>query len=267
MFVPAHQGFRPLQLYHFAAEGVHCETLMPAAGLADRVYYHWLLHVDTARCELEVIPDNALDLVISPVIPDFAALYFPTGAPFVIPLEGPIVYAGSSFRAETATGLFPMDLATLRALEPGIGTVRALGLEDLVTTVQGMDTLADIGAALEDFISARFSRPPSSPLIGAMEHLLSHLEPSGVNQVARTIGVSERQLRRLTSDLMGLSPKKIQRVLRLQLALGELFSPDAPVRREGFYDDSHLIRELKAMTGLTPGQLRRVAEKYNPDEG
>ena len=267
MFAPTSNEYRPVQLYHLSTDGVSCDTAPPDKALSDWVYFHWLLRIDIEHAELEVIPDNALDLVLSPSIQDFAALYFPVDAPFVIPLEGPVLYGGTSLKAEHTAKLFGYDLALLKSLEPGLETVKALGLEALVDSVQGVDTLSGLRTIMDDFVGGLTPRSYPPAHSGPLELMLSHLEPAGLTTVAASMGISERTFRRLSSDLLGLSPKKIQRVLRLQRALHELFSPLQPEQREGFYDDSHLIHELKALTGLTPGQLRRLAENYNTDHG
>ena len=79
--------------------------------------------------------------------------------------------------------------------------------------------------------------------------------------LAHRAGVSERQFRRETRRLFGLSPKKIQRIVRLQRAIGELI--DGRLSTTDYHDDSHRIRELRALTGWTPGEIRHLAETYN----
>jgi len=34
-------------------------------------------------------------------------------------------------------------------------------------------------------------------------------------------------------------------------------------RRVDYHDDAHRIRELRALTGWTPGEIRRMAENYD----
>ena len=263
MFLSPQSGYQPIQLYHLSTEGVRCDTAPPGETLQQWAYFYWWLDISAPRVELDVIPDNAVDLVISPAIPAFAALYFPVHKPFVIPLEGPIVYAGISLKAETVPHLLGLDLPQLKSLEPGLETVQSLGLENLVAAAQEMTSIDEVAALMERTFAERSPvAAPDNPG-GTMELLLSHLEPAGIVKVAETLGVSERTFRRLSSGLMGLSPKKIQRVLRLQRALQELISQNQFLEQRGFYDDAHLIHELKALTGLTPSQLRRLAEIYN----
>lgn len=73
-------------------------------------------------------------------------------------------------------------------------------------------------------------------------------------------GVSARQLERLTRRYYGLPPKTLARKYRALkaatlIARGE--DIDANGIADSFYDQSHLIRELKRFAGLTPQQIKR----------
>ncbi len=78
-----------------------------------------------------------------------------------------------------------------------------------------------------------------------------------VSQVAETIGVSERTVRRGVTAAVGLSPKVLARILRFQNTMSRLRSP-APsdlcsIALEcGYADQSHMAREFQQLAGLTP---------------
>ncbi len=80
-----------------------------------------------------------------------------------------------------------------------------------------------------------------------------------VEVLAASTGLSQRQLERMTKRHYGMPPKKLARKYRALraahiLALGD--SLDESEFSYIFYDQSHLIREVKQFTGLTPSQLR-----------
>ncbi|MFP3992280.1 helix-turn-helix transcriptional regulator [Streptomyces sp. E11-3] len=92
-----------------------------------------------------------------------------------------------------------------------------------------------------------------------------------VHQLAEEVGWSVRQLESRFREQIGLSPKAAARVLRLQharrlLATGHSQAETAAVC--GFYDQSHLSGEFRAMTGCTPGEFtaarRSAAPGYGP---
>lgn len=258
------------QLYHLNLNGGKCELAAPDLKLDRYIDYYWLLTIEQPSLVLEVIPDTTIDLVLSPDIQDFAALYFPVDNKFEIDLTGPVRYAGTCFRAATTPEFLRQEFATLTALEIGKDTSKNLSLTPLMTDIQGVATVDSIVERFDRFWLAQLeqiarqktakSRISHLEMLNAIE---STVGSGSIAGMCENLGVSERQFRRLSKDLFGLSPKKLQNVLRLQAALDELFHCHASQIHDFYYDDSHRIRELKRLTGYTPSQIRAMAEKYN----
>jgi AraC-like DNA-binding protein len=91
------------------------------------------------------------------------------------------------------------------------------------------------------------------------------LQSDSVEGVARQLGISPRHLQRNIVANVGLTPKTLQRVMRLQRFLdyasrrGELAAASADA---GYSDQSHLTREVRALSGLTPARL--LADRARP---
>jgi methylphosphotriester-DNA--protein-cysteine methyltransferase len=71
--------------------------------------------------------------------------------------------------------------------------------------------------------------------------------------------LSQRQLERMTKRYYGMPPKKLARKYRAVRAahlLAKGDSLDDTALGLAFYDQSHLIREIKQFTGLTPTELK-----------
>lgn len=71
--------------------------------------------------------------------------------------------------------------------------------------------------------------------------------------------LSERQLTRRVKQLYGMPPKYLSRkyrALRAARALIDAQPDEADFLRDAFYDQSHMIRELKLFAGTTPTRLR-----------
>jgi AraC-like DNA-binding protein len=80
-----------------------------------------------------------------------------------------------------------------------------------------------------------------------------------VDALLHATGLSIRQLERMTKRYYGMPPKKLARKYRALRAANRLAQGDSLDDTElglAFYDQSHLTREVKQFTGLTPGQLR-----------
>lgn len=74
--------------------------------------------------------------------------------------------------------------------------------------------------------------------------------------------LSSRQLRRRFSDAVGYGPTFYKRVCRLNHFVNEAAAATATDRsigqlaaESGYHDQSHLVRDCRALTGLTPTQL------------
>ena len=259
-----------IQLYHLELVGGHCEISQPDTRLKEFIDYYWLLTVTAPRLELEVIPDTAVDLVLSPDSNTFAALYFPVNAKFNIPLDGPVKYAGICFKSSNAATLLGHDLAQLRKLSIGVDTLQTLNIERLASDIMHLQTITAYTDMFNRFWLSRLNatRPvqqPDRPI--NRQNVLALLQDSvgenNLKKVCQTLDISERQFRRLSSNLFGLSPKKLQNILRLQATLAELLATDQLPEQDLFFDDSHRIKEIKRLTGMTPGEIRQMAENYN----
>ncbi|SEJ13661.1 Helix-turn-helix domain-containing protein [Dyadobacter sp. SG02] len=81
-----------------------------------------------------------------------------------------------------------------------------------------------------------------------------------VAQLTALTGSSERQLQRKFEEQIGISPKRYAGIVRMQNALRMLrkksfdLSLAGVACESGFFDQAHLIREMKNLSGLTPGQ-------------
>ena len=79
-----------------------------------------------------------------------------------------------------------------------------------------------------------------------------------VGELASRIGVSRQHLARRFRVQVGVSPKVLARVLRLQDLLRRASGETRPdwaqlALAAGYCDQAHLIDEFKALTGATPG--------------
>ncbi|MDQ7730744.1 AraC family transcriptional regulator [Halomonas sp. SpR8] len=81
-----------------------------------------------------------------------------------------------------------------------------------------------------------------------------------VDRAAHTTGFSTRQLQRIAEQELGLSPKRLGRILRLQQTfpkvLGGTTSFALVAGDHGYADQAHMIREFSTLTGYSPGFWR-----------
>jgi AraC-like DNA-binding protein len=114
----------------------------------------------------------------------------------------------------------------------------------------------DRGRALEELAAERLRRTPEDPLIRAVADGLR--AGGSVAAVARTAGLSERQLHRRSLAAFGYGPKTLARVLRLERALRTVRSGVPPVSAAvlaGYADQAHLSREVRELAGARLSEL------------
>ncbi|MFD9461193.1 helix-turn-helix domain-containing protein [Streptomyces sp. NPDC060027] len=111
--------------------------------------------------------------------------------------------------------------------------------------------------------------PTSARVVRAWNRLRGTGGAIPVPRLADEVGWSVRQLERRFREQIGLGPKAAARVLRLQRARRLLASGRSQAETAaacGYYDQAHLSREFRAMTGCTPRGFTaaRTAPRASP---
>ncbi|HUB07167.1 MAG TPA: helix-turn-helix domain-containing protein [Myxococcales bacterium] len=122
-------------------------------------------------------------------------------------------------------------------------------------------TTAGAAAALENALAARLAiargHRACPPLVLEAAGRLAH---APVSRVAAGLRVSERHLRRVFREALGLGPKTFARLARFRRALDAAREDDGAgwasiAAAAGYYDQAHLIAEFRAISGATPQGL------------
>jgi AraC-like DNA-binding protein len=93
-----------------------------------------------------------------------------------------------------------------------------------------------------------------------VEILLQMKGDISVDELSGKLNINRRKLERRFSEVIGLSPKQLSKIIRLQSTL-KLLSKDpnyslTTAAIEGnYYDQAHFIHDFKEFTGLSPKQF------------
>jgi AraC-like DNA-binding protein len=92
--------------------------------------------------------------------------------------------------------------------------------------------------------------------VAAMSTDAGHLA-TGVRELANLLAVSERQLRNLFAEGVGVSPKHYARIARVRHLLSHARrTPDTPwaqlAAATGYYDQSHMASDFRTLMGVPP---------------
>jgi len=115
---------------------------------------------------------------------------------------------------------------------------------------------------------------PADPARHLVEHAARRLSATvggiSVRELAGELNLSERRVQQLFASHIGLTPSVWRRLQRLHGTLRLLRTAGTPrwaeiALRAGYYDQSHLINEFRALCDLTPQQLleRVVSDSSN----
>jgi AraC-like DNA-binding protein len=121
----------------------------------------------------------------------------------------------------------------------------------------------DVLNVLLDFLRARRAgsyQRLTTLLIAGIESLRHGQGQPHVAEVATRLGVSDRHFRRLMIDETGFSPRHFSRIQRFHALLRSADRTSSPewaalAFRHGYADQSHLIREVQDLAGVTPARL------------
>lgn len=104
--------------------------------------------------------------------------------------------------------------------------------------------------------------PPDALIEGVIDVLTKADGTVTVAELAGAAGIGVRRLQRRFARHVGVPPKRLAGILRLQEAfslLGDGASPPLVdvAHRCGYFDQSHFIRDFRRVTGLPPGRFWR----------
>ena len=217
----------------------------------------------------EVPEDDAAD----------STLILPDGCVDLLWREGKLIVAGLDQQARRSPVRAGQEILGIR-LRPGVaGAVfgmpaselldsqvpleelfgsRSAGLAERMNEAQSQDARYLL---LEALVASAVADSTPDPLVLAAARRLG-FPGSRVDELARALGISERQLRRRFHQAVGYGPKTLDRVLRFRRLVSQaqaVSSGEVDLARLaadlGYADQAHMTRDSVRLTGMPPGRL------------
>ena len=194
------------------------------------------------------------------------------GAPVTLlgPTSGPVRVIGKGPMLVCGAGLLPpawiamagssMESMTDRLIDAA--TMPAPCATTLLADISAAATTDERFALLCRFIeqASEDGDPATLAFTRIVDDWLAGSIDPAIDQLIEQTGLGIRQIERLTKRYYGLPPKTLARryrAIRAASALARGEDIDALGLGDSFYDQSHLIREIKRFAGLTPQQMRK----------
>jgi AraC-like DNA-binding protein len=113
--------------------------------------------------------------------------------------------------------------------------------------------------AIETFLLDRLITPESIDSIvkSSVETIMQLNGQLSVEELSQSMNVHRRQLERKFSSVIGLSPKQLSKIIRLQsvlkmLAKNQTTSLTEAAYKGNYHDQAHFIKDFKEFTGISP---------------
>jgi AraC-like DNA-binding protein len=251
---------------------VRYRELPPPLPLAPYVECFW--EVEALGEAHRVVPDGCMDILFH-LGDGRARVVGPMTGPALVEADGISRTTGVRFRPGVAPGLLGFAASELRDAEASV--VEALGAEGRTLDQRLADADGNLGVvrqALCDAVEGWLRVAPRGPR--AVARAIALFESAGgtlaVRDVAASAGVGERQLERLFHRWVGYGPKMFARVVRTRratraIALGTMASWASLAADCGYVDQAHLVREFRALTGVTPRLYARGVSEIDNTGG
>lgn len=249
-------------------------TFLPNPDLAAFVRCYWTLEVmpNENTEKQRIIPDGCIELAfilgddIKRYISDSEYIIQPramvlgqTLEPFYIQPTGYVYtfaasfypHGFSSFISEPISKLINKETATNELFEEN----EANNLEDRIINAPNTSERINI---LETFLFSKLAdeRMIENIVKNTVEILLLNKGNISINEIANADQSLKRKLERRFLDVVGISPKQLSKLIRLQAALKPLINQEESLTeiayKSNYYDQSHFIKDFKEFTGVRP---------------
>lgn len=103
----------------------------------------------------------------------------------------------------------------------------------------------------------------------AVSHVLGHLHGCQIAEVIEQIGISHRRFNQIFKEVVGMTPKRLNRIFRFQEVLGFVHQakeniPWVHIAHDcGYHDQAHFIKDFRSFSSITPSEYRPILGRHH----
>jgi AraC-like DNA-binding protein len=206
-----------------------------------------------------VLPDGCIDFLVD-LDSGEGSVAGPMTRAEVVELPAGARVFGVRFRPGAAALLLEASAGALADQHVALGDVTSRQVALLAERIAEAPTLPARAALIEALLRSGRVRAFDARVHHAAALLDGAQGASSIPHLAAECGVSERQLERLFRERIGVGPKLYARIARMKrtVALCPSYTGTQAelAALAGYADEPHLLREFRALAGLTPRALQ-----------
>jgi AraC-like DNA-binding protein len=238
----------------------------PAPELAEFVDYHWVLRWDRRGKpphEQRVLPNLAVHVTF---FPGASGVYGPAHDVFSHHLEGRVQGLGVRFRPGCFRAFLGGPVSDIADRAVPLADVFGPKATEAAESVRTAADDAQMVRAVDNLLIANPAERSAAArrAAGAVESIARDPGITRVAQLCADTGLTTRSVQRLFAEHVGCTPKWAIRIYRLNDAARRIAAEGEPdyaglAVRLGYSDQSHFIRDFRAVTGQPPAEYARMA--------
>jgi AraC-like DNA-binding protein len=238
----------------------------PAPELAEFVDYHWVLRWDRRGKpphEQRVLPNLAVHVTF---FPGASGVHGPAHDVFSHHLEGRVQGLGVRFRPGCFRAFLGGPVSDIADRAVPLADVFGPKATEAAESVRTAADDAQMVRAVDNLLIANPAERSTAArrAAGAVESIARDPGITRVAQLCADTGLTTRSVQRLFAEHVGCTPKWAIRIYRLNDAARRIAAEGEPdyaglAVRLGYSDQSHFIRDFRAVTGQPPAEYARMA--------
>ncbi len=252
-------------------------TYAPCAALQPFIKCYWLLlaPAETEPQKQRIIPDGCMEMIFH--YGDLYRQYLGDGKAIIQPRSfvfGQITQAldiePTGLSAIFAVRFQPDGFTAFATMPVAQMENRAVPLHELFgeegvsleNAIMQAASVEDRISIVETFLIQKLITPESVRewIKSSVEMIMRLNGQMSVEELSDSLQVHRRQMERKFMSVIGLSPKQLAKIIRLQSALRILSAQSneslTDIAYEGnYYDQAHFIKDFKEFTGVSPKQF------------
>jgi AraC-like DNA-binding protein len=236
---------------------VSYREFVPHAALRSHVDRLWTSASSTPEGARPVLPDGCIDVIFDLLSGEVHVVGAMTRAQVLAPTDRSCLVA-VRFRPG---GALPFLRVPAEELTDRVVDARALGLR--WATEQPLEAVADLRDALEQLEARLLTRVGAAdaphPIIAYAARALFRPDPPSIASLEASTGWSRQHLTRMFSRHVGVGPKVLARVARLQRAVVALQCAEGGLAdlaaHLGYFDQAHMALDFRRLAGVAPSAV------------